>query len=200
LAGGVDLSTGPSLSTEQALFVRDQWKDGRVDFLYRFWIRMNPQFIDPNPPSIRDVRLRRALSHAMDRQQMVDTLQSGIVPAADLWLNPSHRLFKAIEPRIVKHPYDPRHAQQLIEEMGYRKDADGTYRDRGGERLSVELRALESLEIQVKAMLATADFWQRVGVAAETVTIPRQREQDRASLDIPRLRGNPLQHRPRTAG
>jgi peptide/nickel transport system substrate-binding protein len=180
LAGGVDLSTGPSLSTEQALFVRDQWKDGRVDFLYRFWLRLNPQFVDPNPVAIRDVRLRRALVHAMDRQQMVDTLQSGITPVADVWLNPGHPVFRQIEPRVAKYAYDPRRAQQLIEEMGYQRGTDGMYRDSAGQRLGVEIRALESLEVQVKAMLAVADFWQRAGVATETVTIPRQREQDRA--------------------
>src|SRR5436309_12825199 len=97
--------------------------------------------MDPNPPAVRDVRLRRALAHAMDRQQMVDALQSGVTPVADVWLNPNHPLFRQIEPRIVKYPYDPRRAQQLIEEMGYRKDVDGFYRDSADQRLSVEIRA-----------------------------------------------------------
>src|SRR5262249_32282696 len=34
LAGGVDLSTGPSLSIEQALFVRDHWSEGRIQFMF----------------------------------------------------------------------------------------------------------------------------------------------------------------------
>ena len=39
-------------------------------------------YIDANPAAIQDLRFRRALSHAMDRQQLVETLQSGLSPVA----------------------------------------------------------------------------------------------------------------------
>jgi len=181
LAGTADLTVGPGLTVEQALLLKNQWNAGRVDTLFRFWIRMNPQLMDADPAAIYDLRFRQALTYAMDRQAMVETLQAGIAPVAHVWLNPTHPLFKEVEPSIVKYEFDPRRATQLIEEMGFRKDAaTGTYRDGSGQPLTVEMRALESLDIQVKGMLSVADYWKRLGVGVETVAIPRQRETDRA--------------------
>jgi peptide/nickel transport system substrate-binding protein len=180
LAGTADLTVGPGLTVEQAQLLKNQWNGGRVDTLFRFWIRMNPQLLESDPVAISDLRFRQAMTQAMDRQAMVETLQAGVAPVAHIWLNPTHALFQEVEPSVVKYEFDPRRATQLLEEMGYRKGSDGMYRDGSGQPLSVEIRALESLDIQVKSMLSVADYWKRLGVGVETVAIPRQREQDRA--------------------
>jgi hypothetical protein len=49
--------------------------------------------------------------------------------------------------------------------------------DAAGRRLSVEIRTITT-DINQKAMLSVADYWQRVGVGAETFVIPRQLAQD----------------------
>lgn len=179
LAGEIDINLGRGPSLDQGIQVRDQWRDGRLDVGLVNWILLYPQFIDPRPAVIGDARFRRALMHALDRQEMADSLMWGLVPLADSIVNTRLPQFQAIDSRVVRYEYDPRRAVQMIEALGYTRGADGIFRDSAGQRLSVEIRATEEQEIQVKVMLAAAAYWQRAGVPTETVVIPFQRRRDR---------------------
>ena len=60
------------------------------------------------------VRFRRALMHAMDRQEMVDTIQAGLAEVAHTYLGPDQREYGEVEGSIVRYDYDPRRAAQII--------------------------------------------------------------------------------------
>jgi len=178
LSGAVELSLGAGLSVDQALLVREQWRDGRVetplDTLTGLW----PQFLNPDPPAIADIRFRRALLHALDRQQIVDTFMGGLTPVAHSFIAPDDPDYGVIGPNVVRYEHDPNRAARLIEEVGYTRGADGAYRDATGRRLVVELRTTaHPLREQLQPVIA--DYWQRVGVAMDPIIIPRQRAADR---------------------
>jgi peptide/nickel transport system substrate-binding protein len=178
LAGSVELSLGRGISLEQAMQVRESWREGRFENALKSWLVIYPQFIDPNPAVVTDLRFRRALLHAIDRQEIVDSLQFGLVPVAHSIMSPGQPQYREIEERsVVRYDYDPRRAVQLIESIGYVRAADGIYRDSAGQRLSLEFRTITT-DINQKTMLAVANDWQRVGVATETVVIPTQRATD----------------------
>src|SRR5204863_7346283 len=82
-------------------------------------------------------------------------------------------LEKATRDGIVKYPFDPRQAAQMIEALGYSRGGDGFYRDAGGQQLKLELRATQG-DINPKTMFAAADFLQRNGIAMESTVIPLQ--------------------------
>ena len=82
-------------------------------------------------------------------------------------------LAKATEGGIVKYPYDPRQAAQMIEALGFTKGGDGFYQDASGQQLKLELRATQG-DINPKTMFAAADFLQRNGIAIESTVIPLQ--------------------------
>ncbi|MPZ15753.1 MAG: hypothetical protein GEU73_15250 [Chloroflexi bacterium] len=176
LAGSVELTLGRALDLDKAIQVRDQWRDGTMDIGFKSWIAIFPQFVNPNPPIIADVRFRRALLHAIDRQQLADTIQGGLVPVAHSYLNPSEPEYREIEGSIVRYDYDVRKAGQMIEALGLAKGPDGTFRDSTGEHLSVEIRTIGVTA--EKAILAVTDFWQRAGIATQPVTIPAARTRD----------------------
>lgn len=178
LAGTVDLTIGRGLSIEQAVLLRDQWRDGRTDLGFiNTWLVVFPQFVNPNPAVMLDVRFRKALMHAIDRQALADSIQYGMVPVGHSFLGPNQPQYQEIEARIVRYELDPRKAAQVIEDLGYRKGADGVYRDGGNQRLSFELRTVPT-DISSKTMFAVADYWQRLGIAVDPVVIPVQRQRD----------------------
>jgi peptide/nickel transport system substrate-binding protein len=179
LARQVDLTMGRGLSVEQAIQVRDQWRDGRMDVSLNSWIAIYPQFLNPNPPTVADVRFRRALLHAIDRQQLVDSLQAGYSAVGHSYLSPRDADYRDIESGIVRYEYDARRAQELMEGLGYVRGADGALRDGAGQRLQVEIRTTGGDDLQEKTRFSVADFWQRAGVAVEGVVVPRQRARDR---------------------
>lgn len=178
LAGGVDMTLGRNVSIEQAQQLLGQWPGGKMNLRITLHAVMYPQFLNPTPPVVTDVQFRRALVYALDRQQMVDTLQGGRVPVADIFLSPSEPEYQEVKDDIVRYGYDPRKAAALLEAMGYRKGADGTLRDGENQKVSVSIYQT-GVEVTAKAMYASADAWQRLGLAVEPSVIPPQRVQDK---------------------
>src|SRR5207248_6581696 len=139
-AGAVDVTLGRSLSLDEAIQVRDRWQEGKMTLAFAGWLVVFPQFMNPSPPVVGNLQFRRALLHAIDRQQMAETLMAGTVPAAHAFLSPSDPAYAAIESDIVRYDYDPRRAAELLEGLGFTRGADGGYRDTAGQRLGVEIR------------------------------------------------------------
>lgn len=179
LAGAVDMTFNRTLSLDQAVEVRQQWRDGRVDITIGGWIVIFPQFINPNPAVIGDVQFRRAMVHAIDRQAMADSLVGGLSAVAHVGLGPDQPHFNEIQTSVARYDYDPRRATDLVQGLGYGKGPDGMFRDAAGQPLTVELRTSGEFDIHVSAQIATADYWRRLGVGVDPVIIPPQRSSDR---------------------
>jgi peptide/nickel transport system substrate-binding protein len=179
LAGGIDFTLGKNLTLEQAVEVRDRWQGGRIETVPYTSIQAFPQTLNPNPAQLTDPRLRRALTHAVDRQELADTLLGpGFTQVVHSYLSPTEPPeFQAQANRVIKYEYDPRKSTQIIDGMGLTKGPDGIYRDERGQNIKVEIRTITS-DTNSKAILAMGDYWQRIGIAAEPYVIPRQLAQD----------------------
>ncbi len=72
-------------------------------------------------PALRDVRVRRALAHAIDRERIVRTKLAGRAVLATGMLAPGHWAYSGDVPRYA---YDPARARRLLDDAGLR-DPDG---------------------------------------------------------------------------
>ena len=178
LAGEVQVTVGRGLNLEQALQVAGQWAEGRVESKPANWIAHYPQALTPNPPVLGDVRFRRALLHALDRQAMSESLQGGQAPVAHTIYEIGAPDYRELERFIVKYDYDPRRATQMIEELGFTRGPDGFFRDGAGP-LTVQSMTNAGDDLKEKMVLVGADYWKAAGVNVETVITPRQRATDR---------------------
>jgi peptide/nickel transport system substrate-binding protein len=179
LAGEVQVTVGRGLNLEQGLQVAGQWTEGRLESKPANWIAHYPQLLTPSPAVIGDVRFRRALLHAMDRQNMSDSLQAGQAPVAHTWYEIGAPDFKEVEPSIVKYEYAPRRAVQIVEELGYAKGADGFFRDGSGQPLVIQSMTNAGDDLKEKMVFVGADYWKAIGIGVDTVLTPRQRASDR---------------------
>ncbi len=180
-ARSVDLTLGYGMSLESALQLRNQWPDGRVEMAPNGWIPIHPQFMNPRPAIIADLRFRQALIRALNRQEMTETLQFGLVQVAHAFLDPADPDYPAVADRLVRYEYDPARAIRGLQELGYTRTEDGGWVDPTGERLTLEIQTVEGLDIQVKATLAVADAWQRVGIPVQQVVRSASGSADRES-------------------
>jgi peptide/nickel transport system substrate-binding protein len=181
LAGAAEMTLGVGLSVDQAMQAATQWRDGTVaiEFIGN-WVAMFPQLLDPTPAAISDVRFRKAMMHALNRHEMVETLQGGLVPVAHSYLVPNQPRYRDIEARLDRYDYEPRRAVQLLEDMSFVRGGDDAMRDATNQPVAVSIRSPAGSDIATKSALATADYWQRLGLAVATETIPPQRMADLA--------------------
>lgn len=179
LSGTVELTLGRGMSLEQAVQLGEQWREGKTALTLSGVVQIFPQFISPSPAIVSEVRFRQALLHAIDREQLADSLMAGLVPAAQIFLGANERNYREVETAAVRYAYDPRRAAEMLEALGYLRGADGVLRDAAGQRLALQIWTSDGLDIQTKSIFPIADFWQKIGVAAEPLIIPPQRWTDR---------------------
>ncbi len=98
---------------------------------------------------------------------------------AHSYVNPNEPMYNLIEPSIVKYPYDPQQAAQLIQDLGYVKRGDGFFYDPEGKKLEVSIQIPLQNDIHAKTAAPVADAWQRLGVSVIQDPLPIQRAQDR---------------------
>ena len=156
LAGTVEFTMGRGFSVDAAAELRSQWTGGQVATPLENWIALYPQGINPTPGILSSAEFRRALLHAIDRAEMVQTIQHGLVPVAHTILTPEDPMYKDVERSIVMYDYDPRKAMEIIGQLGFTRGADGTLphcptrdprrRDRGGRQQQGHARGGRLLE------------------------------------------------------
>jgi peptide/nickel transport system substrate-binding protein len=179
LAGAVEVTLGRNLSLDQVLEAERRWPAGRMDRAgTQSWFGIAPQFVDPSPAIIGNATFRRALMHALDRQEMADTIMYGLVPVAHVFMNPAHPDYPTAEPRIAKYEYDPRRTADMLRGLGYTSGTDGGYRGADGAVLEIELRTMTG-DVVGKAGEVVADQWRKNGVRVQTTVVTAQRTRDR---------------------
>ncbi len=176
LASNVDIAMDNSLRFEHAMVLKREWgPTGKgVVLLDPTQPRLtNIQFRPElaNPAAILDLRVRRALAHSVDKQGIVDGLFDGEVPTADQFLPRNVPYFAELERGIVRYPYDPRRADELMAEAGFRKGSDGSYVGPSGDRFSFEHLVIAGVQNERQSAIM-ADGWRRVGFDVREGAIP----------------------------
>lgn len=89
-----------------------------------------------NFPAFGDIRVRRAIMHAIDRDLMVRTILDGLAPVVH---GPIQSLSWAFTDDVRHYEYDPNRARELLEAAGW-SDTDGDgIRERDGRAFSFTL-------------------------------------------------------------
>lgn len=182
LAGHIDTNIDASMAPDQAAQLRDRWRDGRVvtSPFTTGNVAIFPQMLDPTVPIVLNPQFRRALLHAIDREEMVETIMIGQGGVSHLIVSRAMPEYDAVEAAAVRYEYDPRKAAQMLEEIGLRRGADGLYQEASGQRLSFDIRGLESdPQERVRATVVVADYWKRLGLDVSPFLVPPQQASDR---------------------
>lgn len=127
---------------------------------------------DPSDPKVPhailgDVKVRRALIHATPKQQIVDKLLFG---KATVGSSVSPRGWAA-DKTIVQEAYDPKKADELLDQAGWVKGADGI-RAKGGARLSLTINTTTGNKTREQVEQVLVDEWKQRGIELKIQNMP----------------------------
>ncbi len=172
LAGDTDVAGVSSVGLVEGASLRQQWSGGDVLPALTSFRYGTPQDRDPTLPWVRDVRVRQALIHMIDRQAIVDSLTYGLSMTADTAIALNDPAFRLLEQRgFARYPYDLARAGGLLNDAGWRRGGDGIYQN-GGEPLSITIASPARQDINVQEVVAIASEWKSAGLAATPDPIP----------------------------
>ncbi len=135
--------------------------------------------LGPRPSEITDVRVRRGLLHAIDRDTMAETIYPGYGIAADVMMPTDDPKYAWVKDVVVRYPYDQRRAQDLLVEAGWRRGADGMFRNAAGDPISLYHQTTIGGQWEAAQTIAAAS-WRAVGIPqVEEHVIPQAARGDR---------------------
>jgi len=140
---------------------------GATVYLYPF-TRFEDIGFNLRRPQLRDVRVRRALAFATDREQLITHVTHGVDLPADSDQPP---FFWAHSEAVRKYPYDPRMAAELLDAAGWRLGRDGL-RHRDGSTLKLVMVGERGSSTTAEAERWIKREWREVGVGLEIVSYP----------------------------
>ncbi len=169
LSGDIDYIPGEvGLPLDQALALeRRHGNRFRVVFTSGLFY----EHIDVNldHPVVSDLRVRRALIHAIDRATISERLFAGHQPVAHGTISPLDPVY---EPEIRRYPYDPAAAAALLDQAGLARGADGLRRRPDGTPLVLTLATTggnRSRELVAQVLQA---HWRAVGLEVRIAPEP----------------------------
>lgn len=110
-------------------------------------------------PIVSDARVRQALSHAVDRGELIAYALQGLARPATGVFPPEHW---AHAPQVAAYPYDPDRARELLDAAGY-PDPDG---DGPGVRFTLSYKtSTDKTALEVARIIA--EHFRRVGVGVD---------------------------------
>jgi peptide/nickel transport system substrate-binding protein len=176
LSGDAHIAIDFVLMYEQGAILQREWapsQGGTVllsPILYRNSLfQFRPEMMAT--PAILDVRFRRALVHAFDKQAVNDALIGGHAILVEGLLSPLSDYWPAVEPHILKHAYDTRRAQQLLDEMGLQRGADGSYLGPDRQPFRFEIRVIAN-PTQESENAIMVEGYRRLGIDAAGIVFP----------------------------
>jgi len=138
-------------------------------------VQMRPEIVDP--PGLLDVRVRRALAHAVDKGTASEALHAGRGVLADSFISPHLPYYPEVDRVIAKYPYDPRRTQQLLGEAGFTRGTDGFYVGAGGASFEVGLSSSSGAKNEQENSVIV-DGLKAAGFNAKTFILPAAQSRD----------------------
>lgn len=157
--GAVDFVEGIPMEAARRLE-----KSGRIaihrisgrDFGYLLWNFRNPLFADR--------RVRKALSLAIDRQRIIDSLLGGYARPAASPLPPALWAHNAA---VAADPFDPQRARELLAEAGWEEVGGDGILEREGLPLAFEILTRQGDPVRANGVVIIRENLRAVGVAVQ---------------------------------
>jgi peptide/nickel transport system substrate-binding protein len=162
-AGAIDFVCGISVGDARKLAKTPGVRVLPFDYRQYDYIAWNTR-----RPPFDDEEIRRAMTLAIDRQALVDSIFAGYARVSN---SPIPSNFWGFDRTLVPWPHDPAEARRILAAKGFvDTDGDGIV-ERGGKPFSFELTTNSSNRMRADAVVMIQEQLRRVGVDAKPRTM-----------------------------
>ncbi len=161
LSGSIDYIEGVlGLTLDQGLAFQKRHPDA---YDYNFRVGLIYEHIDLNldNPILSDVRVRKALLHAIDRNAISERLFDGMQPVAHVFINPLDTIY---HDGVLKYDFAPDIASRLLDEAGWDTIHDGVRHNAQGEPLLLEFGTTSGSRVREAVQQVLQSQWSSLGV------------------------------------
>ncbi len=198
LAGEAHYSVSALLHGEEGLTLERVWaanNGGKViwetDIAKGQEIQMRPEYAVPTQLAT-DVRVRQALAFAIDRALLTEVVTVGKGLLREIYTHPQADYYDAVLRAVsTRYSYDPRRAEQLLQEAGFRRGADGGWMTPAGERFTLEQWYLAGATNERDSIILV-DTFRRLGIDATSNVFGIQRSSNEERVKTSGMFGGSL--------
>ncbi|PSN83317.1 hypothetical protein B9Q11_04810 [Candidatus Marsarchaeota G2 archaeon ECH_B_SAG-F08] len=169
-AGQID-AAAPSLLPVQAQTLEQNYPNIKVvvEPGEELWyIAVNVYPYGHGNPTLRDLRVREALAHAINYTELAQVIWKGYAtPAAGL-LPIGNEYY---DPNLKPYTFNLTLANQILNEAGYKMGANGVRVSPNGTPLSYTLYVVSNAPEEVEAANIIANWWSQIGVQAKVEAV-----------------------------
>ena len=121
-------------------------------------------------PWLHDRRVRQAISYAVDRQAMTDTVYLGAAVPIHGPVTPANRTWASAS--VPQYPHDPARARQLLNEAGLvDRDGDGLLEDPSGAPVRFTIAAQKGHTLRERSVTLIQEHLRQVGMRVDIAAI-----------------------------
>ncbi len=161
LSGSVDYIPGEQgLSLDQTLAFEKR-HGARFTIIYKPSLYYSHIDLNLDNPILADVRVRRALLTAIDRDGLNKQLFEGKQPPADAFIN---QLDWVYDPNGLNYAYDPAGAARLLDDAGWSTLRDGVRHNAAGAPLSLEIHGATGSRSGELVEQVLQSEWRKLGI------------------------------------
>ena len=165
LSGTIDMISSLGLSFNQAVSLEKRIKEKNLPYVVYFEQSLLYEHIDLQlrNPFLQDLRVRKALVHAIDREALSQAIFDGKQPKAIHNIAKIDAWYTEDPEQIVFYPHSKRKARKLLEEAGWKLGEDG-FRYKDGQKLTFQLMTTAGNKNREIVQAYLQEEWKKVGV------------------------------------
>ncbi len=164
-SGTIDMISEIGFTFDQAVAFEKKSQENKWPYKTNFKQSLTYEHIDLNldNPILADIKVRKALVYALDRQKLVKALFEGKQKMAIHNLNPIDPWYTEDPKSVVLYPTDKKKAAQLMDEAGWKRGKDGMrYKD--GQKMSLTFMTTAGNKTRELVQVFLQKEWHDVGV------------------------------------
>ncbi|MBX3040800.1 MAG: peptide ABC transporter substrate-binding protein [Bdellovibrionaceae bacterium] len=164
-SGTIDMISTLGFALDQALAFDKKVKSEGLPYVTHFVPSITYEHIDLllDNPILKDLTVRKALMHSINREDLVKALFEGKQSAAQHFVSPKDPWYTTDPKFVTTYRYSKREAQKLFDEAGWKVGADG-YRYKDGKKLSLTFMTTAGNKTRELVQTYLQEQWKQVGV------------------------------------